>query len=74
MTIDPKNIREIARVCEALSKSASTAEEHDILVELALSWLRIAFEKETQRKNTQLAIELDRFDDYGGAPSIGVGF
>jgi len=66
MTIDPKNIREIARVCEALSNSASTAQEHDTLVELALSWLRIALERETQ-----LAIDIDRFDDDGGAPDVG---
>jgi len=67
MTIDPKNIREITRVCEALSKGPSTAEEYDTLVELALSWLSIALEKETQ-----LAIDLDRFYDDGGAPSVGV--
>lgn len=71
MTIDPKKICEVARVCEAFSKSASTAEEHDTFAELARSWLGIALEKETQHKETQLAIDLDRFDDDGGAPGVG---
>jgi hypothetical protein len=65
MTIDPKKIREIARVCATLSNSAPTAEERDIFTNLALKWLRIALDRETR-----LAIDLDRFDDDGGAPSI----
>jgi hypothetical protein len=67
MTIDPKKIREIARVCATLSKSAPTAEEHDIFANLALKWLSIALDRETR-----LAIDLDRFDDDGGAPCISV--
>jgi hypothetical protein len=67
MTIDPKKIREIARVCAALSRSAQTAEEHDIFADLALKWLSIALDRETL-----LAIDLDRFDDDGGAPSVSV--
>jgi hypothetical protein len=39
MTIDPKKIREVARVCATLSKSAPTAEEHDVFANLALKWL-----------------------------------
>ena len=64
MTLDPKKIREIARVCATLSKSAPTAEEHDIFANLASKWLSIALDRETR-----LAIDLDRFDDDGGAPS-----
>ena len=67
MTIDPKKIREIARVCATLSKSAPTAEEHDIFANLASKWLSIALARETR-----LAIDLDRFADDGGAPSISV--
>ena len=62
MTIDPKKIREIARVCATLSKSAPTAEEHDIFANLALKWL-IALDRETR-----LAIDLDRFDDDSALP------
>jgi len=61
MTLDPKKIREIARVCATLSKSAPTAEEHDIFANLASKWLSIALDRETRR-----AIDLDRFDDDGG--------
>ena len=46
MTIDPKKIREIARVCATLSKSAPTAEEHDIFANLASKWLSIALDRE----------------------------
>ena len=46
MTID-KKIREIARVCATLSKSAPTAEEHDIFANLTLTWLSIALESRT---------------------------
>ena len=67
MTVDPKKIREIARVCATLSKSAPTAEEHDIFANLALKWFGIALDRETR-----LAIDLDRFDDDGGAPRISV--
>ena len=67
MTIDPKKIREIVRVCATLSKSAPTAEEHDIFANLTLTWLSVALDRETR-----LAIDLDRFDDDGGAPSISV--
>ena len=56
MTIDPKKIREIARVCATLSKSAPTAEEHDIFANLTLKWLSIALDRKTR-----LAIDLDRF-------------
>ena len=66
MTIDPKKIREIARVCATLSKSAPTAEEHDVFANLALKWLTIALDRETQ-----LAV-VDRFDDDGDAPSVSV--
>jgi len=67
MTRDPKKIREIARMCATLSKSAPTAEEHDIFANLASKWLSIALDRETR-----LAIDLDRFDDDGGAPSLSV--
>ena len=67
MTIDPKKIREIARVCATLSMSAPTAEEHDIFAKLASKWLSIALDRETR-----LTIDLDRFADDGGAPSIGI--
>jgi hypothetical protein len=67
MTIAPKTIREIARVCAVLSKSAPTAEGHDIFGNLALKWLIVALDRETR-----LAIDLDRFDDDGGAPSVSV--
>ena len=40
-----KKIREIARVCATLSKSAPTAEEHDIFANLASKWLSIALDK-----------------------------
>jgi hypothetical protein len=61
MTIDPKKIRELARVC---AKSAPTPEEHDAFANLALKWATIALDRETR-----LAIDLDRYDD-GGAPSL----
>ena len=54
MTIDPKKIREIARVCATLSKSAPTAEEHDIFANLALKWLSIALDRETQVARSRL--------------------
>jgi hypothetical protein len=65
MTIDPRRIREIARVCATLSKSAPTAEEHDIFADLALKWVTIALDREAR-----LAVDLDRFDDDHGAPSV----
>src|SRR5262245_28265519 len=58
MTIDPRRIREIARVCATLSKSAPTVEEHDIFANLALKWVTIALDRETR-----LAVDLDRLDD-----------
>jgi hypothetical protein len=67
MTIDPRRIREIARVCATLSKSAPTAEEHDIFANLALKWVTIALDRETR-----LAVDLDRFDDDRGAPSVSI--
>jgi hypothetical protein len=67
MTIDPRKIRELARMCATLSKSAPTAEEHDIFANLTLKWIRIALDRETL-----LAIDLDRLDDDGGAASISV--
>jgi hypothetical protein len=66
MTIDPRKIRELARMCATLSKSAPTAEEHDIFANLALKWVSIALDRDTR-----LAIDLDRFDD-DGAPSVSV--
>ena len=39
MTIDPRKIREIARVCAPLSQSAPTAEERGIFDILALKWV-----------------------------------
>ena len=54
MTIDQKKIREIARVCATLSKSAPTAEEHEIFANLALKWLTIALDRETQVANAAL--------------------
>ena len=65
MTIDPKKIREIARVYAPLSKSAPTPEEHDVFANLALK-LTIALDRETR-----LAIDLDRWDD-DGAPIVSV--
>jgi hypothetical protein len=44
-------------VCAILSKSAPTAEEHDVFANLALKWLTIAREREAR-----LAV-VDRFDD-----------
>ena len=67
MTLDPKKIREIARVCATLSKGAPTAKEHDVFANLALKWLTIALDRETR-----LAIDRDRYDDDGGAPSLSV--
>src|SRR5215475_5991916 len=67
MTIDPRRIREIARVCATLSKSAPTAEEHDIFANLALKWLIIALDRETR-----FAVDLDRFDDGRGAPGASI--
>ena len=67
MTIDARKIREIARVCATLSNSAPTAEEHDIFANLASKWLSIALDRETR-----LAIDLDRFYDDGGAPSVSI--
>ena len=54
-------------MCATLSKSAPTAEEHDIFANLASKWLSIALDRETR-----LAIDLDRFDDDGGAPSVSI--
>ena len=67
MTIDPRKIREIASARATLSKSAPTTEEHDIFANLALKWLSIALDRETR-----LAIDLDRYEDDGGAPSVSV--
>ena len=67
MTIDPKKIREIARVCAILSTSAPTREERDIFANLASKWLITALDRETQ-----LAIDLDRFDDDGDAPRASI--
>jgi hypothetical protein len=67
MTIDPRKIRELARMCATLSKSAPTGEEHDIFANLALKWVSIALDRETR-----LAIDLDRFDDDGGKPSVSI--
>ena len=55
MTIDPKKIREIARVCATLSKNALTTEDRDIFANLALKWLSIALDRETR-----LAIDVNR--------------
>jgi hypothetical protein len=66
MTIDPKKIREIARVCAILSTSAPTAEERDIFANLASKWLVTALDREAQ-----LAV-VDPFDDDGDASSVGV--
>jgi hypothetical protein len=48
MTIDPRKIREIARVCAALSKSAPTPEQHNIFADLASKWLSVARDRETR--------------------------
>ena len=64
MTIDPKKIHEIARVCAILSKSASTAEEHDVFANLASKWLTIARDREAR-----LAV-VDRFDDDAQSTSV----
>jgi hypothetical protein len=66
MTIDPRKIHEIARVCAVLSNSAATVEEHDVFADLAAKWISIA-----RKRERRLAVDLDRFDDDGGAPSIG---
>ena len=66
MTIDPKKIREIARVCATLSKSAPTAEEHDVFANLALKWVTIALDRETRLAGA------DRFDDDDDASSASV--
>jgi hypothetical protein len=66
MTIDPKKIREIARVCATLSKSAPTAEERDVFANLALKWVTIALDRETC-----LAV-VDPVDDDGDASSASV--
>jgi hypothetical protein len=42
MTKDPEKIREIARVCTTLSKSAATPEERDEFAELANKWQKFA--------------------------------
>jgi hypothetical protein len=67
MTIDPKKIREIARICAILSTSAPTTKERDIFANLASKWLITALDRETQ-----LAIDLDRFDDDSEAPRASV--
>ena len=41
--------------------------EHDIFANLASKWLSIALVRETR-----FAIDLDRFDDDGGAPSVSI--
>ena len=66
MTIDPRKIREIAGVCAVLSNSSATAEENAIFADLAAKWLSIARERDRRP-----AVDLDRFDDDGGASSIG---
>jgi hypothetical protein len=66
MTIDPKKIREIARVCAILSTSAPTAEERDVFANLASKWVTIALDRETR-----LAV-VDPFDDDGDASSVSV--
>jgi hypothetical protein len=65
MAIDPKKIREIARVCAALAERAPTAEEHDIFANLALKWISIALDRETR-------LAIDRFDDDRDAPDASV--
>ena len=56
MTIDPKKIREIAHVCATLSKSAPTAEEHDVFANLALKWLTIALDRELNSQSWTLSM------------------
>ena len=51
MTIDPKKIREIARVCAILSTSAPTTEERDIFANLASKWLITALDRENSARN-----------------------
>ena len=65
MAIDPKKIREIARVCATLAERAPTAEEHDIFANLALKWISIALDRETR-------LAIDRFDDDRDAPDVSV--
>jgi hypothetical protein len=66
MTLDQKKIREIARVCSTLSKSAPTAEGHDIFANLTLKWVTMALD----RLESQLVWTV--FEDDGGAPSVSV--
>jgi hypothetical protein len=66
MTIDPKKIREIARVCAILSTSAPNPEERDIFANLASKWLTTALDRETQ-----IAIEMDSFERRRGTECQG---
>jgi hypothetical protein len=46
MTKDPKKIREIARVCATLSRSATTPGERDAFKDLANKWQKFATDAE----------------------------
>jgi hypothetical protein len=46
MTKDPRKIREIARVCATLSKSAATPGERDAFADLANKWQKFATDAE----------------------------
>jgi FixJ family two-component response regulator len=54
-----------ADVCSVLATSAPTAQEHDLFADLASKWSRLALDRESQ-----LATDLERFDDDGGAQSL----
>ena len=67
MTIDPKKSVKLLVCARHSQRVLRPLKKHDIFANLTLTWLSIALDR-----GTRLAIDLDRFDDDGGAPSISV--
>ena len=66
MTIDPNRIRTISQVCAVLARHASSADDRELFAGLSAKWLSVALDRERAD-----LVELDRFEDDGGAASVG---
>ena len=66
MAIDPNRIRTVSQVCAVLEHHASSADDRELFAGLSAKWLSVALDR--QRADL---VELDRFEDDGGAASAG---
>ena len=66
MAIDPNRIRTISQVCSVLARHASSAGDRELFAGLSAKWLSVALDRERAD-----LVELDRFEDDGGAASAG---